>query len=164
MCFIFFFHSSIFIGHSLCEKAIQTPANKGSGFHTLYMRVLRIAPLLLFSCHFSKVWIYRKERDIWFLLWVLHGKHNSNNFTEGNYLLVSDEGTILDLVNCRVDGFLQVVVSQVLVYISYPAQVHFMKEIEWRIQPWNLKYCGLQSGHLWTSVRGNKLTYQMVFH
>lgn len=57
MCFALFFvfPSGTIIGHNPHEKAFQTPANEGSGFYTLYVRVLRIAPLLLFICHFSWV-------------------------------------------------------------------------------------------------------------
>lgn len=54
--------------HSPCEKAIQTPANEGNAICTLHVTVLRMPPWLPFSCHISGVWIYRKERDIWFLL------------------------------------------------------------------------------------------------
>lgn len=108
-----------------------------------------------------------QKRDIWLLLQLVPEKHNSNNFTEG-YLPVSNGGTGLNLFNCRVDAFvLQLLVSQILIYISYPLQVHTMKECEWRNQSLQLKYCGdfkHESGHLWTSVRVNKGIHQMVFH
>lgn len=52
-------------------------------------------------------------------------------FSMGNTIaIISLKKTRDGLFNCRVDDFLQVVVSQILVYISYPVQVHFMKELE----------------------------------
>lgn len=157
-----FFHSGIIIGHSPCEKAIQTSANRRKRFPYIvhessqnnFFTVIQLS---------LQLGLNLQKRDIWFLLWVLHGKHNTNNFTEEGYLPARDDGTALDLFNCRVDAFLlQVVVSQILAYISCPVQAHSMKELEWRVQPWNLKFCGffkLQSGRSWTSVRGNKGTH-----
>lgn len=142
LLFVFSSHSGIIIGHSPCEKAIQTPANKGSGFHALFMRVLRIAPLLFqLSLQLGLNLQKRKTSGSYFelsmgsMIAIISLKKTIcwlSITNQWNYsLLVSEDGTSLDLLNRGADAFpLQVAVSQILVDISLPVQAHSMKELE----------------------------------
>lgn len=143
VCCFFFSSGGTITSHSPCEKAIQTPANEGNALCTLHVTALRIPLLLPFSCHISGIWIYRKERDIWFLLdfFFFHGKHNSNNSTKEDDLLVSNDMVIFDFFNYRVVFFyfrlwhLRLLCTFLILSCSSST-----KELKWRIWPGNWKY------------------------